>query len=142
METVIDKVAWTLIVDRKILMVRPKGKDYFINPGGKREKKPDGEWESDEEVLIREVMQELLVTPLRPFIFDGPFKGRVRDKKDTFVIDRCYRSAGYAGRLTLGAELLGGEMHLFRRDEYVGQTFATNTGELILNHYQQADLID
>ncbi|MDQ5950102.1 MAG: 8-oxo-dGTP diphosphatase, partial [Patescibacteria group bacterium] len=50
----IDKLALIEIQDRKILMVRSKGKDTWYIPGGKRD-----EGESDEEALIREIKEEL-----------------------------------------------------------------------------------
>ncbi|MBI2075823.1 MAG: NUDIX domain-containing protein [Candidatus Aenigmarchaeota archaeon] len=50
----IDKVGALILVDRKILLARPKNKNAFLIPGGKRE----GD-ESDEQTLRREIMEEL-----------------------------------------------------------------------------------
>ncbi|EIC2299431.1 NUDIX domain-containing protein, partial [Vibrio cholerae] len=56
MNKVIDKLAWVLIQDGKLLAVRSKGKALFYLPGGKREA-----GENDEEALIREIKEELSV---------------------------------------------------------------------------------
>jgi 8-oxo-dGTP diphosphatase len=52
----IDKVAWILLKEGRILGARSKGKDKFYIPGGKREA-----GESDNETLIREIREELSV---------------------------------------------------------------------------------
>ena len=57
-ETVdIHKAAGILIRDRKLLVERSKGKEFFIAPGGSIE---DGE--TAEEAVIRELMEEFQVT--------------------------------------------------------------------------------
>ena len=50
----IDKVGALILVDKKILLARPKDKGAFLIPGGKRE----GD-ESDEQTLRREILEEL-----------------------------------------------------------------------------------
>ncbi|WP_309138978.1 NUDIX hydrolase [Nocardia cyriacigeorgica] len=55
----IDTVAWVRIEDGKILCARPRGKDVFYIPGGKRE-----HGESDLQTLVREVAEELTVALL------------------------------------------------------------------------------
>lgn len=52
----IDTVAWVLIERGRILCARPRGKDVFYIPGGKREGA-----ESDLETLLREIDEELTV---------------------------------------------------------------------------------
>ena len=56
----IDTVAWVRVEDGRILCARPRAKDIFYVPGGKREGT-----ETDLEVLLREIAEELTVT-LRP----------------------------------------------------------------------------
>jgi 8-oxo-dGTP diphosphatase len=56
----IDTVAWVRVENGRILCARPRGKDIFYIPGGKREGT-----ESDLQVLLREITEELAVT-LRP----------------------------------------------------------------------------
>ena len=50
----IDKLAFIEIRERKLLMVRSKGKDVWYTVGGKREA-----GENDEQALIREVNEEI-----------------------------------------------------------------------------------
>src|ERR1700722_12305636 len=56
----VDTVAWVHLESGRILCARPRGRDIFYVPGGKREGT-----ETDLEVLLREVAEELTVT-LRP----------------------------------------------------------------------------
>ena len=51
---IISKIAWIHIEDRKVLMVRTRGKDTFYFPGGKPEK-----LESNAQALERELREEL-----------------------------------------------------------------------------------
>jgi 8-oxo-dGTP diphosphatase len=55
----IDTVAWVHLVNGRILCARPRGKDVFYIPGGKREGT-----ESDLQALQREIAEELTVTLL------------------------------------------------------------------------------
>jgi 8-oxo-dGTP pyrophosphatase MutT (NUDIX family) len=52
------KIAAVIIENRKFLVVRDSGQDFFKMPGGKVESN-----ESDEECLKRELMEELSVIP-------------------------------------------------------------------------------
>ena len=56
----IDTVAWVHLVSGKILCARPREKDVFYVPGGKREGA-----ETDLQTLLREIAEELTVA-LRP----------------------------------------------------------------------------
>jgi 8-oxo-dGTP diphosphatase len=56
---VIDTVAWVRLEDGRILCGRPRGKDVFFIPGGKREGA-----ETDLQTLLREVAEELTVALL------------------------------------------------------------------------------
>ncbi|HLC90151.1 MAG TPA: NUDIX domain-containing protein [Candidatus Nanoarchaeia archaeon] len=57
----IHKAAALIFKEKKLLIVRPKGKNYWIHPGGKYEGK-----ETAEECLKRELVEELQVK-LRSF---------------------------------------------------------------------------
>ncbi len=59
MLVVIDTVAWVCIDNGTILCARPRGKDIFYIPGGKREGA-----ETDLQTLLREIAEELAVTLL------------------------------------------------------------------------------
>src|SRR3989344_6381772 len=53
----IHKAAGIVIMDRKILVTREKGKEYFVAPGGVVEKD-----ENPKHTVIRELMEELNIT--------------------------------------------------------------------------------
>ena len=57
MPVLIDTVAWVRVENGLILCARPRGKDVFYIPGGKREGA-----ESDLQTLLREISEELAVT--------------------------------------------------------------------------------
>ena len=101
MTRVIDKVAWILIVDRRILSTRSKGKDTYYFPGGKREP-----GETDQECLVREIKEELAVDLLPATLhFVGQFVAQAHGhKEDVQVQMRCYQAA-YAGTLSAASEI-------------------------------------
>jgi 8-oxo-dGTP diphosphatase len=53
----VEKVAWVLVRDGRLLVARNHGRDLFYLPGGRRERD-----ESDSETLVREAREELGVT--------------------------------------------------------------------------------
>ena len=57
MPVLIDTVAWVRVENGRILCARPRGKEIFYIPGGKREGA-----ESDLQTLRREITEELAVT--------------------------------------------------------------------------------
>ncbi|MGW0002965.1 NUDIX hydrolase [Nocardia grenadensis] len=93
----IDTVAWVLIVDGRILCARPRGKDVFYIPGGKREA-----GESDEQTLLREVTEELTVAlvpeTVEPVGVYEAVDGGARVRMS------CFR-ADYRGTLTASSEI-------------------------------------
>lgn len=56
MKTVIDKLAFIEIQNKKVLVTLSRGRDAWYIPGGKREK-----GESDMDALVREIKEELSV---------------------------------------------------------------------------------
>jgi 8-oxo-dGTP diphosphatase len=60
MPAFVDTVAWVHLENGRILCARPRGKDIFYIPGGKREGA-----ETDLQTLLREIAEELTVA-LRP----------------------------------------------------------------------------
>lgn len=93
----IDTVAWVLIVDGRILCARPRGKDVFYIPGGKREA-----GESDEQTLRREITEELTVAlvaeTVEPVGVYEAVDGGARIRMS------CYR-ADYRGTLAASSEI-------------------------------------
>jgi 8-oxo-dGTP pyrophosphatase MutT (NUDIX family) len=102
----IDTVAWVRVEEGRILCARPRGKDVFYIPGGKREGT-----ETDLQALLREISEELTVT-LRPDTVrhvgtyeagqaDGDPGG---DLGGAVVRMSCY-SGDYAGILAASSEI-------------------------------------
>ncbi|OWA37577.1 DNA mismatch repair protein MutT [Saccharibacillus sp. O16] len=99
--TVIDKVAWILIQEGKVLGARSKGKETYYFPGGKREA-----GETDVDTLVREIEEELSVRikaeTASPFgIFEADADGKAAGVRVRMV---CY-TAEYEGELMPAAEI-------------------------------------
>ncbi|MFJ9368988.1 NUDIX domain-containing protein [Nocardia sp. NPDC101769] len=96
-QRLIDTVAWVRIEDGRILCARPRGKDVFYIPGGKREGV-----ETDVQTLVREIREELTVE-LAPdtAAHVGTYEALI---PDAVVRMACY-TADYAGTLTASSEI-------------------------------------
>ncbi len=129
----IDKLAWVLQQDRKVLYVRSKGKELFFNPGGKRE----GE-ETNEQALIREIKEELNVDLVQNTIkYMETFTAQAAGKPEGVVVEiKCY-TAEHAGTLAPTSEIE--ELAWFTSDD-MNRTSAT--GQLILKYLKDNNLID
>lgn len=101
MNGIIDKVAWIVISDGRVLGARSKGKDTYYFPGGKRES-----GETDVQTLIREVKEELSVDILsgtvKPF---GIFEAAAHGKAEGVQVKMACFTADYTGELTPAAEI-------------------------------------
>jgi 8-oxo-dGTP diphosphatase len=98
----IDTVAWVRVEHGRILCARPRGKDVFYIPGGKREG-----GESDLEALRREITEELAVTLLRGTVRHvGTYEAAQPDGQPDRAIVRmsCY-TGDYSGTLTPSSEI-------------------------------------
>jgi 8-oxo-dGTP diphosphatase len=97
----IDKLAWILIKDGALLVVRSHNRDLYYIPGGKRET-----GESDHEALTREVKEELSVDLVLSSIRAmGQFQAQADGKPaGTTVQLSCY-TADYQGKLLPAAEI-------------------------------------
>ena len=89
----IDTVAWVRVEHGRILCARPREKDVFYIPGGKREGT-----ETDLQTLTREIAEELTVT-LLPDTAE-----HVRTYQAGQVRMSCY-SAEYTGTLAPSSEI-------------------------------------
>ncbi|MFE3187671.1 NUDIX domain-containing protein [Nocardia sp. NPDC059240] len=96
-QRLIDTVAWVWIEDGKILCARPRGKDVFYIPGGKREGA-----ETDLQTLVREIREELTVE-LAPesVVHVGTYEALI---PDAVVRMACY-TAEYAGTIAVSSEI-------------------------------------
>jgi 8-oxo-dGTP diphosphatase len=90
---VIDTVAWVRLEDGRILCARPRGKDVFYIPGGKREGA-----ETDLQTLLREIAEELTVALLPDTV------QHVGTYEAAQVRMSCY-TADYQGTLTASSEI-------------------------------------
>ncbi|WP_372459151.1 NUDIX hydrolase [Streptomyces huiliensis] len=97
----IDTVAWVRVEDGRVLCARPRGKDVFYVPGGKREGA-----ETDLETLLREVEEELTVL-LDPetVAHVGTYEAAVPELPDGTVVRMSCYTGEYGGTLTASAEI-------------------------------------
>ncbi|MGW4367167.1 NUDIX hydrolase [Nocardia takedensis] len=93
----IDTVAWVRVEAGRILCARPRGKDVFYIPGGKREGA-----ETDLQTLVREIAEELTVA-LRPDTVAHVGTYEARDDAVTVRMS-CY-TADYTGTLSASSEI-------------------------------------
>ncbi len=100
-ENTIDKLAWILLREKRILCVRSKDKSLFYLPGGKRDK-----GESDLKALTREIKEELQVT-LNPhsFQFIRVFEAQADGKPPGKLVRMTCYEATYKGELQLDSEI-------------------------------------
>lgn len=129
----IDKLAWILIRERKVLYVRSKGKELFYSPGGKREGS-----ETNEETLIREIKEELNVDILPSTIeYLETFTAQAAGKPDGVMVEsKCYK-ADYQGTLAPASEIE--ELVWFTSDDMERTSIM---GQLILKYLKENNLID
>lgn len=133
MSTIIDKIAWIYLSERKLLCVRSKGKELYYIPGGKRDP-----GEEDQQTLIREVQEELGVTLQQETIMHvGTFEAEA-DSKATGTIVRltCY-TADYEGTLQPDSEIE--EMAWLSYDDQAQVSIASR---LVFEQLKQQELLD
>lgn len=103
MENKIDihKAGGILIQDRKFLVGRAKGKNFFISPGGKL--KPQ---ETPEEALIRELKEELgievVVSNLEEF---GTFYAPAAEQEDRYLQMDVFLVHNWVGKIRPNSEI-------------------------------------
>jgi 8-oxo-dGTP diphosphatase len=98
----IDTVAWVRVENGLSLCARPRGKDVFYIPGGKREGA-----ESDLQTLLREISEELTVTlipeTVRPA---GTYEAEQRAApRDGAVVRMSCYTGDYRGTLAASSEI-------------------------------------
>ena len=102
MRALVDTVAWVHLENGRILCARPRGKDVFYIPGGKREGA-----ESDLQTLLREIAEELTVALLPGTVIHlGTYEAVQPPGHPDAVRVRmsCY-AAGYSGTLAASSEI-------------------------------------
>lgn len=99
--TLIDKVAWIYLKDRRVLSTRSVGKDVYYLPGGKRET-----GESDLETLIREIQEELTVRiDASTVVHYGTFEAQAHGHSVGVTVRMTCFVAGYTGELAAANEI-------------------------------------
>ena len=94
----IDTVAWVRVENGRILCARPRGKDIFYIPGGKREGA-----ETDLQTLRREITEELTVT-LLPGTMRQAGMYEAAQPDGVLVRMSCY-TGDYSGTLAPSSEI-------------------------------------
>ncbi|MEU7144236.1 NUDIX domain-containing protein [Nocardia sp. NPDC046473] len=94
----IDTVAWVRIEGGRILCARPRGKDVFYIPGGKREGA-----ETDLQTLVREIEEELAVALLPETVAHVGTYEAVHATEQVVRMS-CY-TADYHGTLAASSEI-------------------------------------
>ena len=102
MPVVIDTVAWVHLENGRILCARPRGKDIFYIPGGKREGT-----ETDLQTLRREVTEELAVALLPETVTHvGTYEaGPPYGEADGAVVRMSCYTGEYSGTLAASSEI-------------------------------------
>lgn len=98
----IDTVAWVRVENGWILCARPRGKNVFYIPGGKREGT-----ESDLQTLLREITEELAVTLLPGTVRHvGTYEAdQPGDHPDGTVVRMSCYTGDYSGTLAASSEI-------------------------------------
>jgi 8-oxo-dGTP diphosphatase len=99
----VDTVAWVRVENGRVLCGRPRGKDVFYIPGGKREP-----GESDLQALLREITEELTVALLPATVrYAGTYQAdQPGGPGGSMVVVRmsCY-TGNYSGTLAPSSEI-------------------------------------
>jgi 8-oxo-dGTP diphosphatase len=97
----IDTVAWVRIESGRILCARPRGKDVFYIPGGKREGA-----ETDLETLVREIKEELTVLiDTETAAHVGTYEAGGPGLPDGAVVRMACYTAEFTGELRASSEI-------------------------------------
>lgn len=97
----IDKLAYILLKNGKVLSSLSKGKDVWYIPGGKRE----GD-ETDTDALTREVEEELTVKLIPETIKHyGTFEAQAHGKAEGSIVRMTCYTAEFEGELTPSSEI-------------------------------------
>ncbi|MCF6140837.1 NUDIX domain-containing protein [Flavobacterium sp. K77] len=99
--TIIDKIAWIFIENRRILSTKSFGKDKYYLPGGKREGN-----ETDQQTLVREIKEELNVVINQQSInYFGTFKAQAHGHASNILVQMICYKADYSGNLQASSEI-------------------------------------
>ena len=98
---IINKAAGIIIVDRKLLVGRSKGKNFFISPGGKIEP-----GETDIQALIRELYEEFQIHTQGEFLKDfGTWEAEATGMRDMRVKMHVFQVQNWQGEIIPSSEV-------------------------------------
>jgi len=101
LSVLIDTVAWVRTEGGRILCARPRGKDVFYIPGGKREGA-----ESDLETLVREIKEELTVLlDLGTAVHVGTYESGAPGLPEGAAVRMACYTADFQGVLSPSSEI-------------------------------------
>ncbi|MFC3990043.1 NUDIX hydrolase [Actinoplanes siamensis] len=130
--TLIDKIAWIHLKDRRVLSTRSTGKDVYYLPGGKREA-----GESDLETLVREIHEELSVQiDASSVVHLGAFEAQAHGHSAGVTVRMTCYTAGYTGELTASNEIAEIIWLTMRDRERVSPV-----DKIIFDHLYERDLL-
>ncbi|WP_253777114.1 NUDIX hydrolase [Goodfellowiella coeruleoviolacea] len=128
----IDKVAWVLVRDGRVLGARSRGKDTAYLPGGKREP-----GETDVDTLVREIAEELTVT-IDPATAHhvGTFEAQAHGRAEGVLVRMACYTADHTGEIAPASEI----------DEVVWLTYADRdrlspVAQLLFDHLHTTGLL-
>ena len=99
--TLIDKIAWIYLKERRVLSTRSTGKDVYYLPGGKREA-----GESDVETLVREIREELSIhIDASSVVHLGTFEAQAHGHAVGVTVRMTCYTAGFTGELVAANEI-------------------------------------
>ncbi len=97
----IDKIAWILLENGRVLGTRSAGKDTYYLPGGKREP-----GESDVETLVREIREELSVEiDAASAEHVGTFEAQAHGRSSGVTVRMTCYTASFTGQLAAASEI-------------------------------------
>ncbi len=101
MHNVIYKAAGIIVKDRKFLLTRAEGMEFFIDPGGKIEN-----GETPERALVRELNEELSITvDERDLEFFGEYSAEAANHKGRAVHMKVFLVKSWQGEIKPSAEI-------------------------------------
>lgn len=132
----IYKAAGIIIQDRKLLLTRTGGMDFFIAPGGKIEP-----GETAKQALVRELQEELGIVvdeaDLEPF---GEYTAEAASNKGKTVHMQAFSVKKYTSTITASAEIE--ELQWLTSTAPVGIQVGSIFGDKVLPKLKEQGLVD
>lgn len=129
-------VAYIVIMDRKLLLVRSKGKKAFYMPGGKLEA-----GETDAQALAREVAEEISLTLDQATLsLFGVFTAAAYGEGEGVTVELRVYSGEHSGDVRIGSEIEASAY--FTRDEYFRMPETAPAVRLLFNALRKRGVVE